>query len=81
MRRLPCYALLATALVSASGPARAQDPSKIAEQYVKAAGGSKALSRVQTETLEGTFTNPVDGKPATYTFSSKLPTATILNSC
>ena len=73
MRRLPCYALLAIALVYASGPARAQDPAKIAEQYVKAAGGSKALSRVQTETLEGTFTNPVDGKPATYTFSTKLP--------
>lgn len=73
MRRLPCHALLAIALVSASGPARAQDPAKIAEQYVKAAGGSKALSRVQTETLEGTFTNPVDGKPATYTFTTKLP--------
>ena len=73
MRRLSCYALLAIALVSAPGPARAQDPAKIAEQYVKAAGGSKALSRVQTETLEGTFTNPVDGKPATYTFSTKLP--------
>jgi len=73
MRRLSCYASLAIALVSAPGPARAQDPAKIAEQYVKAAGGSKALSRVQTETLEGTFTNPVDGKPATYTFSTKLP--------
>ena len=73
MRRPPCYALLAIALVSAPGPARAQDPAKIAQQYVKAAGGSKALSRVQTETLEGTFTNPVDGKPATYTFSTKLP--------
>lgn len=73
MRRLPCYALLAVALVSAPGSARAQDPAKIAEQYVKAAGGSKALCRVQTETLEGTFTNPVDGKPATYTFSTKLP--------
>src|SRR5215472_3534902 len=73
MRRLPCHALLAIALVSAPGPARAQDPAKIAEQYVKAAGGSKALSRVQPETLEGTFTNPVDGKPATYTFSTKLP--------
>jgi hypothetical protein len=60
-------------LVSAPGPARAQDPAKIAQQCVKAAGGSKALSRVQTETLEGTFTNPVDGKPATYTFSTKLP--------
>ena len=73
MRRPPSYPLLAIALVSAPGPARAQDPAKIAEQYVKAAGGSKALSRVQTETLEGTFTNPVDGKPATYTFSTKLP--------
>jgi len=54
-------------------PLRAQDANKIVDQYVKAAGGSKALSRIQTETLEGTFTDPADGKASTYTFSLKLP--------
>lgn len=73
MRRLTCYALLASSFALTSGPTQAQDPGKIAEQYVKAAGGSKALSKIQTETLEGSFTNPADGKPATYTFSTRLP--------
>jgi hypothetical protein len=54
-------------------PLRAQDAAKIVEQYVKAAGGSKALSKIQTETLEGTCTNPADGKASTYTFSLKVP--------
>jgi len=55
------------------GPIRAQDAGKIVDQYVKAAGGSKTLSRVQTLTIEGTFTNASDGKPGTYTLSTKLP--------
>jgi hypothetical protein len=67
-------ALLAAMLLAlACTTLRAQDPSKIVDQYVKAAGGGKALSKVQTETLEGTFTNPADGKPSTYTLSLKLP--------
>jgi hypothetical protein len=67
-------ALLATALLAFSSTAvRAQDAAKIVDQYVKAAGGSKALSKIQTETLEGTFINPADGKPSTYTLNLKLP--------
>ena len=42
------------------------------EQYVKAAGGSKALARTQTFTLEGSFTRD-DGKTGTYTLDTKLP--------
>ncbi len=60
-------------LFCASVPVRAQDAGKIVEQYIKAEGGSKALSRIHTLTLEGTFTNPVDGKTGTYTFNTKLP--------
>src|SRR5215831_16513672 len=52
--------------------ARAQEPAKIVEQYVKAAGGARALSKIQTLALEGTFTTE-DGKSGTYTFNSKLP--------
>jgi len=54
-------------------PAGAQDDArKVVDQYVKAAGGAKALSRIQTLTLEGTFTSE-DGKTGTYTLDTKLP--------
>src|SRR5271157_3539852 len=75
MRRVVHLFLLASffAFSASFAPAQAQDPSKILSDYVKAAGGSKALSKIQTETLEGAFSNPADGKPSTYTFSLKLP--------
>jgi hypothetical protein len=50
----------------------AQDPQKLVDQYIKAVGGSKALSKAQTITLEGTFNTP-DGKSGTYTLNTKLP--------
>src|SRR6266700_3030958 len=53
-------------------PVRAQDPQKIVDQYTKAAGGSKATSKVRTLAIEGTFTTP-DGKTGTYTLDTRLP--------
>ena len=50
----------------------AQEPAKIVEQYVKAAGGGKALSKTQTLALEGIFITD-DGKSGTYTLNTKLP--------
>ena len=52
--------------------AGAQDAQKIVDQYIKAAGGSKALSKAATVTLEGTF-QTVDGKAGTYTLDTRLP--------
>src|ERR1700737_5143611 len=52
--------------------ARAQDPQKIVDQYIKAAGGSKALSKARTVTIEGTF-HASDGKAGTYTLDTRLP--------
>src|SRR6266852_9519889 len=49
-----------------------QESGKIVEQYVKAAGGGRALARIQTLTLEGAFTSD-DGKSGTYTLDTKLP--------
>src|SRR6266852_8487408 len=49
-----------------------QESGKIVEQYVKAAGGGRTLARIQTLTLEGTFTTD-DGKSGTYTLDTKLP--------
>src|SRR6266850_1665927 len=64
--------LFALMLNGTACPAPAQDPGKIVGQYVKAAGGSKALGKIRTLTLEGVFTNG-DGKAGTYTFDTKLP--------
>jgi hypothetical protein len=61
-------------LLASFGPcARAQDAGRIVDQYVKALGGAKTISRIQTLTLEGTMTGAADGKSGSYTFSTKLP--------
>jgi hypothetical protein len=73
MRRLTHRSLLALSLACPAAFAQAPEPAKIADQYVKAAGGSKVLSKIQTMTLEGSFTNAADGKSGTYTFDTKLP--------
>jgi hypothetical protein len=59
-------------LTACAAAARAQDPQKIVEQYIKAAGGSKALSKAATVIIEGTFQTP-DGKAGTYTLDTRLP--------
>jgi hypothetical protein len=50
----------------------AQDAGEVVNQYVKATGGGRALSKIQTLTLEGTFATE-DGKSGTYTFDTKVP--------
>src|SRR5260370_398933 len=52
--------------------AQAQDAQKIVDQYIKAEGGSKALSKAATIIIEGTF-HTADGKNGTYTLNIKLP--------
>jgi len=47
--------LIALMLTGGAYPARAQEAGKIVEQYVKAAGGGRALAKIQTLTLEGSF--------------------------
>ncbi len=73
MRRATHFLLLILALGLSSRSLRAQDPAQLADQYVKAAGGSKLLSKIQTITLEGTFVTSADGKSGTYTLDTKLP--------
>jgi hypothetical protein len=73
MRRLTQASLVALSLISLPAYAQAQDPAKIVSDYLKASGGAKTLSKIQTETLEGSFTNPADGKPGTFTLDTKLP--------
>jgi hypothetical protein len=73
MRRATHFLPLLLCTAISSGSLQAQEPAKIADQYVKAAGGSKVLSKIHTMTLEGTFTNTADGKSGTYTLDTKLP--------
>ena len=61
-----------TVILAGACPARAQEAERIVSEYVKAAGGSKALRKIQTLTLEGTFNNG-DGQAGTYTLDTKLP--------
>jgi hypothetical protein len=72
MRTRLLATLVASILASAASPACAQEAAKILDQYVKATGGARALSRIQALTLEGTFTSE-DGKTGTYTLDTKLP--------
>jgi len=65
---LPCVLLLGTAT-----QLPAQDARKIVEQYVKAAGGSKAVSGIRTLALEGTVAGAGDAIAGTFTLETKLP--------
>src|SRR3984893_8221930 len=68
--KLVLTATFCLTLLAAAAPA--QDPQKLVEQYIKAAGGSKALSKARTIAIEGTFYTP-DGKAGTYTLNTRLP--------
>jgi hypothetical protein len=67
------FALSGFFVIALAAPCPAQEAGKIVEQYAKASGGSKILSRVQTLTLEGTVAATSDGKPGTFTLDTKLP--------
>ena len=64
--------LIALMLTGGAYPARAQEARKIVEQYVKAAGGGRALAKIHTLTVEGSLASD-DGKTGTYTLDTKLP--------
>jgi hypothetical protein len=66
-------AILCALLFGMGATAQAQDAEKIVNSYVKATGGSRALSRVQTLSIEGTVAGADDGNSGTYTFDTKLP--------
>jgi hypothetical protein len=58
---------------SSSGICRGQDAGKIIEQYVKAVGGSKALSKLQTLSIDGTLSAEGDARPGSYALRVKQP--------
>jgi outer membrane lipoprotein-sorting protein len=64
---------LACVCAPAPGQAQTPDAGKIIDAYLKAAGGARALSRVQTLSIEGTVAGVGDANSGTYTFDTKLP--------
>ena len=64
---------IVTSLLASAWPAYAQDANKIIDQYQRAAGGSKALSKILTLTIEGTFTSADGARSGSYTFDIKSP--------
>src|SRR5579859_7281651 len=73
---LTCAILLAFCLPAAA-PLSAQEPAKIIDQYVKAAGGAGKLSKAKSLSLEGTLTRASDGKSdgksGSFTLDLKSP--------
>jgi hypothetical protein len=54
-------------------PLLAQDPGKIIDQSIRAAGGNGHLSRLRTLGLEGSATRSSDGKTGSFTLDTKSP--------
>lgn len=73
MRKLSFIALPLVFGTLFVAPVRADDAKKIIDQYLKAVGGSKAVSRLQTLAIDGTVAVLGDAPPGTYTFKVKRP--------
>jgi hypothetical protein len=78
MRLARQFCLLALALAAGSLPGLAQDPQKIIQQYVKAAGGSKALAQVRTLALQGSLQAQGEAPGGTFTFETRQPNRSYL---
>jgi len=73
MRGFRCLAVTCMLSALAVAPLRADEAQKIMDQYLKAVGGSKAVSRLQTLAIDGTVRSIADEAPGTYTFKVKQP--------
>jgi outer membrane lipoprotein-sorting protein len=71
--RLPRLVLVQLLALLSASVCAAQDASKVVGQFVKAAGGNKALAQIQTFALDGTTQSSGDQTAGTYTFIVKSP--------
>jgi hypothetical protein len=65
--------ILLAAIACAAAPAPAQDAAKILDDSIKASGGSRALGKLLTVSIEGNLTRQSDSKSGTYTLHLKSP--------
>jgi hypothetical protein len=73
MRQFLRLSVLGLGLLGVPALLHAQDAKKIISEYVKAIGGSRALSKTQTVSLEGNLRRASDGKTGTFTLEMKQP--------
>jgi hypothetical protein len=73
IRRTAPLSIAIIFLLALAAPSHAQDANKIVDQYQKAAGGAKALAKINTLTIEGAFTSADGAKSGSYTFDIKSP--------
>lgn len=69
MRLTLCTALLT--ICAANAPA--QTAQKVIDEYLQAAGGSKALAQIHTETLAGSLTEESTGKTGSWSLITQAP--------
>jgi len=51
----------------------AQTPQKVIDEYIRARGGSKALTQIHTETLAGSLSEEATGKTGSFSLITKAP--------
>ena len=73
MLKVPRMFVAVFVALSAGSLCVAQDADKIIDQYLKAIGGKKVVSRVQTVSLDGTVGAATDANSGTYTLKIKEP--------
>jgi hypothetical protein len=73
MRRLCLVLSLLGSVLTGAPSSHAQDASKIIDEYRKAVGGNRILSKLQTFSLDGAIQSGKSDNPGTYTFRAKLP--------
>src|ERR1700688_1287455 len=73
MRKSILIAFLLVLATAFCVPARADEAQKIIDQYLKDAGGSKAVSVLKTLSNDGSGAAIGDAAPGTYTFKVKRP--------
>ncbi len=73
MRPFAAFVFALSLNLAWAGTAFAQDANKLIDQYLKAIGGSKAISHIQTLAVDGAFSSGTEEKPGTYTFRAKQP--------
>src|SRR5262250_271335 len=68
------FFLVASALAAlVATPCRADEAQKVIDQYLKAMGGAKVVSHLQTLSIDGSIATTGDGVLGTYTFKVKQP--------
>jgi outer membrane lipoprotein-sorting protein len=73
MRKIFLFLVVSALANLVATPCRADEAQKIIDQYLKAVGGAKIVSHLQTLSIDGSIAATGDEVPGTYTFKVKQP--------